>query len=38
MGLMGIVSQSVDREGGKVYGVIPKALNDHERTGTYCNC
>ncbi len=36
-GLMGVVAESTQRAGGRVIGVIPKALVDLEHANTHCD-
>lgn len=36
-GLMGLVAQATSQAGGRVVGIIPKALQSHENTRTACD-
>ncbi len=36
-GLMGLVAQATSEAGGRVVGIIPKALQSHENTRTACD-
>jgi len=36
-GLMGLVAQATNEAGGRVVGIIPKALQSHENTRTACD-
>jgi len=36
-GLMGLVAQATAEAGGRVVGIIPKALQSHENTRTACD-